>query len=185
MNDERLYFAYGSNINLNQMAFRCPAATPICPVTLEDYELTFRGGGVATVVPAEGKQVPGLLWELTPECECALDHYEGYPRLYDKEQVTVTDKNGMEFDVMVYVMTPQFSREVTVPSEYYYKGIMDGYRQNGMDTAPLKKAYNKAKREMYAEQMDFLPWERAYPWEKEKPATQKAKKPHKGGRHER
>ena len=25
---ERLYFAYGSNINLNQMAVRCPAAQP-------------------------------------------------------------------------------------------------------------------------------------------------------------
>lgn len=178
MNEERLYFAYGSNINLNQMAFRCPAATLICPVVLENYELTFRGGGVATIIPAEGKQVPGLLWELTPECEKALDHYEGHPHYYGKEQITVTDKNGVEYNVMVYVMTPQFSRETVVPSEFYYKGIADGYRQNGMDTRPLVRAYEKAERDMLY-QREF------FPWEYEKPAAPKAKKPHKGGRHER
>lgn len=178
MIEEKLYFAYGSNINLNQMAFRCPAATPVCPVTLDNYELTFRGGGVATVVPSEGEQVPGLLWQLTPECEKALDHYEGFPHLYDKEQITVTDKNGVSFDVMVYIMTPRFNREVTVPSEYYYKGIKDGYRQNGMDTKPLEKALEKTKEEA-AMYNDFSPWY------EEKPAAPKAKKPHKNGRQDR
>ena len=47
MSDERLYFAYGSNINLTQMEYRCPDATPLVPVMLHGYELTFRGGGVA------------------------------------------------------------------------------------------------------------------------------------------
>ena len=40
---ERLYFAYGSNINLDQMAFRCPAAQVVSPVTLNGYRLLFRG----------------------------------------------------------------------------------------------------------------------------------------------
>jgi len=39
--DEQLYFAYGSNINLEQMAVRCPAATPVCPVALDNYRLAF------------------------------------------------------------------------------------------------------------------------------------------------
>lgn len=46
MSDKRLYFAYGSNINLTQMEYRCPDATPLMPVMLHGYELTFRGGGV-------------------------------------------------------------------------------------------------------------------------------------------
>ena len=49
----RLYFAYGSNINLDQMAYRCPAAQVVGPVVLEDYKLLFRGNargnGVATI----------------------------------------------------------------------------------------------------------------------------------------
>lgn len=37
-----LYFAYGSNINLNQMEHRCPDASVVGPVTLEGWELLFR-----------------------------------------------------------------------------------------------------------------------------------------------
>ena len=45
---ERLYFAYGSNINLEQMAVRCPAAQVVGPAVLEGYEdgkLTVRWNG--------------------------------------------------------------------------------------------------------------------------------------------
>ena len=59
--EEKLYFAYGSNINLDQMAHRCPDATPVGPVMLENYELLFRGmtnhGGVATIHPKHGSYV--------------------------------------------------------------------------------------------------------------------------------
>ena len=50
-----LYFAYGSNMNRNQMAFRCPDAEVAGSVRLEGYRLAFRenggGVGVATVLP--------------------------------------------------------------------------------------------------------------------------------------
>ena len=65
---KRLYFAYGSNINLEQMAARCPAAQVVGPAVLDGYELLFRGNrrgtGVATIEPLLGSQVHGLLWEL-------------------------------------------------------------------------------------------------------------------------
>ena len=106
---EKLYFAYGSNINLEQMEYRCPAAKAVGPVILENYELLFRGNtrgnGVATIAPREGSKVHGLLWWITPACEQSLDFYEGYPRLYEKEQVTVRDDKGSQFTVMAYVMT--------------------------------------------------------------------------------
>lgn len=82
MAEGKLYFAYGSNINLDQMAQRCPDAQVVGPVTLENYELLFRGNlrgaGVATIAPREGSTVHGLLWNITPECERSLDYYEGY-----------------------------------------------------------------------------------------------------------
>lgn len=37
MTEGTLYFAYGSNINLDQMAYRCPAAEVVGPVVLENY----------------------------------------------------------------------------------------------------------------------------------------------------
>ena len=133
---EKLYFAYGSNINLEQMEYRCPAAKAVGPVILENYELLFRGNtrgnGVATIAPREGSKVHGLLWWITPACEQSLDFYEGYPRLYEKEQVTVRDDKGRQFTVMAYVMTgDERWMSPTMPSAFYYRGIQDGYRQNG------------------------------------------------------
>ena len=61
MVEDKLYFAYGSNINLDQMAYRCPAAQVVGPVVLEGYELLFRGNasgnGVATIKPKEAVSV--------------------------------------------------------------------------------------------------------------------------------
>ena len=135
MSETRLYFAYGSNINLDHMAHRCPKAEVIGPVTLDGYELTFRGradgNGVGNIEPKEGASVPGVLWRITPDCEQALDRYEGVPRLYVQKDVTVRDSEGNSHTVMAYVMTDLF-REHALPSPFYFQSIRDGYRQNGM-----------------------------------------------------
>lgn len=80
----RLYMAYGSNMNLEQMADRCRTAEVVGKGILKNYELLFRGarhGAVATVEPREGSSVPVVLWEIGAWDEVALDCYEGYPRL--------------------------------------------------------------------------------------------------------
>ena len=38
------YFAYGSNLNFEQMAYRCPEATVVGTAKLDGYELAFRRG---------------------------------------------------------------------------------------------------------------------------------------------
>lgn len=148
--EERLYFAYGSNINLNQMEYRCPDACVVGPVALENYELLFRRGGCATIMPSEGGKVHGLLWSLTPECERSLDRYEGYPRFYDKRTVTVRDGLGRELSVMAYVMDERF-REPMLPTTAYYNGILEGYRQNGLPVTALKKAWDHCVQEIHQE----------------------------------
>ena len=146
MAEERLYFAYGSNINLDQMAHRCPDAQVVGPVVLENYKLLFcgntHGNGVATIRPHKGREVHGLLWKITPKCEQALDVYEGYPRLYDKRDVTVRDRSGREITVMAYVMTDRY-KEPAMPSSYYYNGILEGYRQNGLPVAALRRVWQQ------------------------------------------
>ncbi len=150
MADGTLYFAYGSNINLDQMAYRCPDAQVMGPVTLKDYELLFRRGGFATIAPKEGAAVPGLLWSITPVCERSLDRYEGYPRFYDKRMVTVRDGEGRSLSVMAYIMDERF-REPMLPSTTYYNGILEGYQQNGLPVAELKRAWDHAVQEVHAE----------------------------------
>jgi gamma-glutamylcyclotransferase len=156
MNDERLYFAYGSNINLDQMAFRCPNATVLMPVVLSGYELTYRGGGVATVVPKKDSEVLGLMWSITPECEKSLDRYEGYPNFYHKTDVAVTDpETGKIYHVMMYEMDEKY-KEPSVPSSSYFGGIVEGYIQNNMDTRPLFKSLKRVERETAARQEYFF-----------------------------
>lgn len=156
MNDERLYFAYGSNINLDQMAYRCPNATVLMPVVLSGYELTFRGGGVATVIPKKDSEVLGLMWSITPECEKSLDRYEGYPSFYHKIDVAVTDpETGKIYYVMMYEMDEKY-REPSVPSSRYFGGIIEGYIQNNMDTRPLFKSFRRVEREAAARQENLF-----------------------------
>ena len=62
MQKKQLYIAYGSNINLEQMAYRCPHSKVVGTSEIKDFELEFRG--VATIVPKENASVPVLIWEL-------------------------------------------------------------------------------------------------------------------------
>ena len=146
-----LYFAYGSNINLDQMAHRCPDAEPVCNVVLDNYSLAFRGrndgNGVATIIPHKGRKVYGVLWKLTPNCEKSLDRWEGCPVVYDKQTVNVRDADGNRYAVMTYAMTHEKTREPAMPSEAYFQRIQDGYAQNGLPTRSLSLALQRIRDE--------------------------------------
>ncbi len=62
-NMKKLYIAYGSNMDEEQMAFRCPTATLVGTAIVEGYELIFKGsrtGSYATIEPKEGKHRSGI-----------------------------------------------------------------------------------------------------------------------------
>ena len=54
----KIYGAYGSNINLEQMAYRCPHAEVYKVGYINGYRLTFRSGGFANIEKSEGDRVP-------------------------------------------------------------------------------------------------------------------------------
>ncbi len=85
---KKLYLAYGSNLNVEQMKFRCPGAKVIGTAAIRNYELLFKGsrsGSYLTIEHKRGGKVPVAVWEVTPENERALDRYEGYPTFYYKK----------------------------------------------------------------------------------------------------
>ena len=41
MEKKRYYIAYGSNLNIRQMRYRCPGAKPIGISAIPDYELLY------------------------------------------------------------------------------------------------------------------------------------------------
>ena len=138
-----LYIAYGSNINLQQMAYRCPTAKPVHTGMLKGFELQFKG--VATIAPKENSQVPVLLWNLKPQDERSLDKYESYPNFYRKEVYEIT-LNGKSYEAMVYIMNGNSA--LSEPSEQYYNAIEKGYLDNGLDTKYLEQALENAVLEL-------------------------------------
>ena len=109
------YFAYGSNLNFEQMAYRCPEATAVGIAKLNGYELAFRRGYL-TILPKEDASVEGLIWSITDHDESQLDCYEGYPTFYDKETVTVMDADGTPHEIMVYTMNAPY-RDQLLPGQ--------------------------------------------------------------------
>ena len=80
---ESYYFAYGSNMNLDQMAYRCPAASVVEKVKLEGYRLTFcgrgKGCGVATILPEEGSGWKGCFGRSHRSVKKAWTFMKGIP----------------------------------------------------------------------------------------------------------
>jgi hypothetical protein len=132
------------------MSRRCPAAVPLGALIMRDTRLVFRG--VADVVRAEGAKCPGGIWRITAECERALDRYEGFnPNdpdrgMYSKEYVEIEGLPDGETEIMLYTMN---SRGIYPPSEGYYGTIVQGYRDFGLDAAPLRMALKHAHDEKH------------------------------------
>ena len=147
--NKKYYIAYGSNLNMAQMTYRCPTAEPIGTATIKDYELLYKGsktGSYATIEPKEGAMVPVGIWSIQQRDEERLDIYEGYPGFYYKKdmKVEVTSLEGEdlgELEAMVYIMHEE--REFGTPSMRYIYTIIDGYQDFGIDKGPLLESINK------------------------------------------
>ena len=144
--NKKLYVAYGSNLHLGQMARRCPDAKVYGSGVLKNYELTFWGNwgrnGVATVLPKSGTDVPVGIWEISAADELNLDIYEGWPRLYRKEDIEVTMSDGSVVTAMIYIMNEYNMRE-TYPSDTYFNTIATGYQSFGFDLNFLEAARDR------------------------------------------
>jgi gamma-glutamylcyclotransferase (GGCT)/AIG2-like uncharacterized protein YtfP len=131
-----LYYAYGANTNIKNMEYRCPNATLVGNLVLPDWKLVFRG--VADIERSPDRKVLGILWDITEDCERALDIFEGYPNLYRKEYFDVKIGVDIDGEVIEQVMFYKMNRQgYGLPSESYFRTIESGYRQNKLDTDEL------------------------------------------------
>ena len=146
-----LYIAYGSNLNLPQMAHRCPTAEVAGTGELKDYELLFRGGrrgAVATVEPKEGSSVPVLLWKIRELDEAALDRYEGFPNFYYKKDIKLQYKGirtGKRRTVTAFAYIMHENRPIGIPSNFYMRTCLEGYDTFYFDKNILIDAYDKCR----------------------------------------
>lgn len=140
------YLAYGSNLNLEEMSRRCPNAKPIGTVLLQDYHLVYKGVGdgyaYLTIERQNDSFVPLGLFEVTKSDIKQLDHYEGYPLLYEKRiiPILIDDK---KVDALIYIMKEEY--DYHLPCLSYIKTCKDGYTDFSFDHIYLETALQETK----------------------------------------
>ena len=118
------YFAYGSNMNLRQMQFRCPHAKLLGWGRIDNWQIVERM--YADIEYAEGKRVYGAVFEIAHEQDWHnLDHYEGYPSLYSRLRIDFFwGSTYRKSSAVVYMMTPKGrARGNGIPFDEEYRKI--------------------------------------------------------------
>ena len=152
MNKKKYYIAYGSNLNIRQMRFRCPGAKPIGITVIPDYELLYKGsktGAYLTIEPKKNGIVPIAVWEVTAADEKRLDAYEGCQTFYYKKNVCLPVKlaSGKTKRLTAFVYIMHEEREIAIPSMTYIRTCEEGYRNFGFDLKYLDRAYMRSTKE--------------------------------------
>lgn len=148
--EKRYYIAYGSNLNIKQMRWRCPKARIIGVSVIPNYELLFKGsktGAYLTIEPKDEARVPVAVWEVTPEDERALDRYEGFPNFYYKKEMELPIKGvrtGKIRNRKVFVYIMHEDRQIGIPSLQYVATCLQGYKDFGFDERYLSDAQIRA-----------------------------------------
>ena len=142
---KQLYFSYGMNTNLEQMARRCPTAVSLGAAVLPGFRFEFKS--FATVSPDVEQDVHGVLWEIQPSDEVSLDRLEGYPIYYNKRMVDILI-DGKTATAMTYFMYPD--EVLNLPSASYLTMLKEGYRDHGIAFDQLYKALDQVHH-MYGE----------------------------------
>ena len=87
-----LYFAYGSNMDTDMMAKRCPRSKALGLARLARHRLAVMREGWLTAIRTPYGAVHGVLWDLALSDIPALDRYEG--PLYTKVAQPVVTAGG-------------------------------------------------------------------------------------------
>ena len=140
---KKYYIAYGSNLNVQQMKFRCPGAKVVGKSVIKNYELLYKGsktGSYLTIEKKNGSVVPVAVWEVTADDEKRLDAYEGYPNFYYKKNMKITlAETGKIINAFVYIMHEE--RSLGIPSQNYISTCRFGYTIFGFDFKYLDKDF--------------------------------------------
>lgn len=130
-----LCFAYGSNMDVDAMARRCPGSRPAGVARLAGHRPVIMPEGYASVVRDPRGMVWGLLWDLALADVPALDRYESVAAgLYEKVPQPVLTQAGPR-RALVYVGR---SGGGGLPRPGYLEGVLEAGRAAGLPEAYLR-----------------------------------------------
>lgn len=142
-----LYFAYGSNLDPEQMTARCPSHRVVGLAALREHRLAFPlfsqkwRSGVAGVQPAHGETVWGVVYDLADQDLAALDAIEGFREpgdqhnVYDRETIAVeltrADDGTFPRRIRAEIYVPRPSNP-SPPSRRYRDTMLRGARHHAL-----------------------------------------------------
>lgn len=131
-----LYFAYGANMDIAEMAKRASKSKPLCLARLPRHRFIIMKEGYASVIRDARFSVHGLLWDLALADLKPLDRFEGLDRgLYTKiNQPTITPTGAKR--ALVYVAA---SAEPGKPRPGYLEDILQAAAEIGLPPAYIKE----------------------------------------------
>lgn len=115
--------SYGSNLSTIGMKARAPSAHNPAVIMLKGWRLVFRSY-YATIKPCEDGVVPCVVWEVDDVDLDNIDIYEGCPDFYSRHDTQYGS---------IYIMNEPYSNEPKYPSVHYIAGIVNGYKEFGID----------------------------------------------------
>ena len=140
MADDVWYFAYGSNLHPEVRERRrglLPSA--VMPAVLPEWRLAFELPGLpliepamASILPAPGREVHGLLLCFSPAQLVALERSEGSGRFYEKIEVETRSYAGTRVRALAFKALPEWVVAERLPSRRYLEIIREGAHRSGL-----------------------------------------------------
>lgn len=145
-----LYFAYGSNMDWEQMKERAPSAEFLSVARLKDHRLAFsrrskhRGGGSADALYDPGQELWGVVYQIDEQDFAELDRAEdiipgrarnGYRR--EKSRVCVDGDETRPLEVYIYFAVKE--KDPPPPSAPYIQQIVRGAKHWGLPEAYIER----------------------------------------------
>ncbi len=147
MQTEKRYFAYGSNLNVDDWDAWCQergedsgGIHAECSGLLADhrpvyhYRSVSRAAGALDVTPAIGHTTPGMLFRVSDQGWDALDRKEGHPHRYARGEVIVLREDGGREVAITYRVVPERRQEFTAPKPVYSELVRQGLLRWGLPT---------------------------------------------------
>ena len=101
-----LYFAYGSNMDMQQMKTRCPSAKFVGLSNIKNFDYYIDDRGVASLRPKVGATAYGILWDIRdPDDWQKLDYYEGVRHDYYRRHYIQDEDLAGDQRCAVYIST--------------------------------------------------------------------------------
>ncbi|NLX55748.1 MAG: gamma-glutamylcyclotransferase [Planctomycetaceae bacterium] len=138
MNGDRWYFAYGSNLFIDQKEQRTGHIRQQIRCRLPGFRFAFnkrggRGQVFANIVPDDSAEVWGVAYLCDPKAMRLMDCHEGVAGgHYERVSVTVVRDGGEKMAAISYVAGEDYVCEAGRPCPKYLRKIIIGARQHAL-----------------------------------------------------